>query len=86
MFRKTVRVLKRQGETCRDEKHAPSGHNFIQEYLHWRRLIIIKKILGQTADLDLGVGWHSKGSVTLDLKSQFSPQIVADIESLPPKE
>lgn len=55
----------------------------IQEYLHEKRLKIIKKHLGSVAELDLGSGKRPKGKISLDVYNKFSPEIVADAQFLP---
>lgn len=55
----------------------------IQEYLHRKRLKIIMKHLGDIADLDLGAGKSPKGRVSLDVATEFNPNIVADVQFLP---
>lgn len=55
----------------------------IHGYLHKKRLKIIKKHLGDAADLDLGAGKSHKGKIALDISTEFDPDIVADVQFLP---
>lgn len=55
----------------------------IQEYLHKKRLKVIKEHLGDIADLDLGAGKSSKGKISVDVATEFNPDIVADVQFLP---
>ncbi|MFH1328013.1 MAG: methyltransferase domain-containing protein [Candidatus Bathyarchaeota archaeon] len=57
----------------------------IVEKLHKKRMHLIFKELGDTADLDIGSGKTPKGKVTLDRNPDFKPDIVADIQFLPIK-
>ena len=55
-----------------------------REYLHSRRLWIVKQYLGgKIADLDLGTGRSPKGKISLDIDGRFKPNIVADVNHLP---
>jgi len=58
----------------------------IHEYLSGKRIDIIKKSLGDIADLDLGAGKIPKAKLSLDIDSRFSPNIVADLRFLPFKD
>jgi len=58
----------------------------IHEYLSGKRINIIKKSLGDIADLDLGAGKIPKAKLSVDIDSRFSPNIVADLRFLPFKD
>jgi ubiquinone/menaquinone biosynthesis C-methylase UbiE len=55
----------------------------IREYLHKKRLNIVKKHLGGIADLDLGAGKSPKGEISLDIGKEFDPDIRGDVQFLP---
>ncbi len=58
----------------------------IHEYLHKRRLEIMKYHLGdEIADVDVGAGKSFKGRLSLDINADNAPDIVADLHHLPIK-
>jgi len=56
----------------------------IHEYLHEKRLKIIKRHLNNgVPDLDLGAGKKHKAEISLDIDAVFKPDVVADVQFLP---
>lgn len=55
----------------------------IQEYLHKKRMKIIKKYINAIPELDIGAGKRSKASISIDINRDFRPDIVADVRYLP---
>lgn len=59
--------------------------NLIAEYLHLKRMKIIKRYIARVPDVDLGAGKNPKARVSLDINREFRPDIVADVQYLPLK-
>lgn len=58
----------------------------IQEYLHEKRMKVIKKYLNVTADLDIGAGKKPKAGISIDISRDSKPHMVADVRYLPIRE